>query len=82
MPIGDNPFSLTEDQSVDIGEEAFRSHIKFIAAAYKSKPIVRAYLCGCLAVLTHWLIKECGSRQAFAILTEMADLAVKSDLPE
>jgi hypothetical protein len=82
MPTQDNPYNLTEDQAVDIGEQAFNEHVGHVEGCYIGKPLVRAYLCGCLAVITHWLIKNSGGKQAFEILTEMADIAIKSDLPE
>lgn len=82
MPIKDNAFNLTEDQAVDIGSEAFTEHVAHVAACYIAKPIMRAYLCGCLAVITKWLIKNSGGQQAFEILTEMADLALKGELPD
>lgn len=72
---------ITEDAAVDIGEKAMREHADFIQPNYGDK-LTRAYLCGCLAVITHWLIKNCGPERAFEILTEMADCAISEKLPK
>jgi hypothetical protein len=82
MPIKGNAYSLTEDQAVDIGAEAFTDHIGHVEACYINKEIMRAYLCGCLGVISHWLITNAGGRQAFELLTEMAEMALKANLKE
>lgn len=79
MPTQNNRYNVTEDQAVDIGKEAFTKHLDVVAPAY-GPDITRAYLGGCLAVITHYLIEKHGGEVAFEILTAMADMTLTSGL--
>jgi hypothetical protein len=71
----------SDDQAVDVGNQSMGAHIEMVCPAY-GKRMTRAYLCGVLATITHWLIANCGSQVAYEILQEMADCAIKDKLPK
>lgn len=79
MPTSGNPLNLTEGQAVDIGEQSFTKHIAFVSPHYGER-LMLCYLSGCLAVITHWMIKTAGGKATFTILQELADLALDDEL--